>query len=104
MASDMMAALSADSSNTLETIEKEFQEAQARVKSNLDLLPKNMGTKALKEAALKLLALGEGKASAFKVRQKELDANDYGQLVLDEQAQPSLAGGLDPQRRDRQDQ
>jgi len=78
MASDMTAALSADGGGTLDAIEKEFQETQARVKSNLDLLPKNNGTRALKEAALKLLALGEGKASVFKVRQKELDANDYG--------------------------
>ena len=84
MTSDMMAALSADSSATLGAIEKEFQQTQARVKSNLDLLPKNSGTKALKEAALKLLALGEGKTSVFKIRQKELDAYDYGQTVLDE--------------------
>jgi methyl-accepting chemotaxis protein len=94
MASDMMAALSADSSNTLDTIEKEFQEAQARVKSNLDLLAENGGTKALKEAVLKLLALGEGKASAFKVRQTELDANDYGQLVLDETRKLNVGLGI----------
>ncbi|HEV7879678.1 methyl-accepting chemotaxis protein [Bradyrhizobium sp.] len=84
MASDMMAALSADSSAPLDAIEKEFQKIQARVKSNLDLLPKNSGTKAVKDAALKLLALGEGKTSVFKVRQKEFDASDYGQVVLGE--------------------
>ena len=43
MASDMTAALSANSSDTLEAIEKEFKETQERVKSNLDLLPKNAG-------------------------------------------------------------
>src|SRR5258708_15441013 len=94
MASDMTAALSADGSDTLETIEKEFQETQARVKSNLDLLPKNNGTKALKEAALKLLALGEGKASVFKVRQKELDATDYVQIVLDETRKLNVGLGV----------
>src|ERR1700709_2704011 len=39
MASGMTGALSADSSGTLDAIEKEFQETQARAKSNLDLLP-----------------------------------------------------------------
>jgi methyl-accepting chemotaxis protein len=94
MASDMMAALSADGSDTLDAIEKEFQQTQTRVKSNLDLLPKNGGTKALKEAALKLLALGEGKSSVFKVRQKELDANDYGQIVLDETRKLNVGLGV----------
>ena len=43
MASNMAAALSATNSDTLEAIEKEFKETQERVKSNLDLLPKNAG-------------------------------------------------------------
>jgi methyl-accepting chemotaxis protein len=94
MASDMMAALSADSAVTLEAIEQEFQQTQARVKSSLDLLPKNRATKALQDAALKLLALGEGKASVFKVRQKELDAIDYGQLVLDETRKLNVGLGI----------
>jgi hypothetical protein len=94
MASDMTAALSADGSDTLDAIEKEFQQTQARVRSNLELLPKNNGTKALKEAALKLLALGEGKASVFKIRQKELDANDYGQIVLDETRKLNVGLGV----------
>src|SRR6202048_3450001 len=37
MASDLTAALSANNSNTLEAIEKEFKAAQARVKSNLEI-------------------------------------------------------------------
>ena len=65
MASEMIAALSANSSDTLEAIENEFKATQARVKSNLDLLPKNSGTAALGDAALKLLALGEGKTGVF---------------------------------------
>jgi methyl-accepting chemotaxis protein len=83
-ASDMIAALSAGGSGTLDAIEKEFKATTARVKSSLDSLPKNSGTIALKDAALKLLALGEGKTGVFKLRQQELDANDYGQLVLEE--------------------
>src|SRR3954471_23199089 len=47
MASDMTAALSANDSDVLEAIEKQFKETQARVKANLEQLPKNAGAKAL---------------------------------------------------------
>ncbi len=97
-ASQMIAALSANSSDTLDAIEKEFKVAQARVKSNLDLLPRNSGTIALKEAALKLLALGEGKTGVFKLRQKELDANDYGQIILDETRKLNVGLGISVQQ------
>jgi methyl-accepting chemotaxis protein len=93
MASEMIAALSASSRDTLDTIEKEFKATQAHVKSHLDLLPKNSGTKALGDAALKLLALGEGTTGVFKLRQKELDASDYGQTILEETRKLNI--GLD---------
>jgi methyl-accepting chemotaxis protein len=98
MASDMIAALSANNSAALEAIEKEFKATQARVKSNLDLLPKNSGTTALTDAAQKLLALGEGKAGVFKLRQKELDAADYGQLVLEETRKLNVGLGISVQQ------
>jgi methyl-accepting chemotaxis protein len=98
MASDMIAALSANASDTLDAIEKEFKATQAAVKSNLEMLPKNPGTKALAEAALKLLALGEGKAGVFKIRQKELDANDYGQIVLEETRKLNVGLGISVQQ------
>jgi methyl-accepting chemotaxis protein len=98
MASDMTAALSADSSDALEAIEKEFKATQARVKSNLDLLPKNSGTTALTDAAQKLLALGEGKAGVFKLRQQELDAADYGQVVLEETRKLNVGLGISVQQ------
>ena len=98
MASEMTAALSANGSQTLEAIEKEFKAAQARVKSNLDLLPQNSTTRALKDAALKLLALGEGKTGVFKIRQKELDANDYGQLVLEKTRKLNVGLGISVQQ------
>lgn len=97
-ASQMIAALSANSSDTLDATEKEFKAAQARVKSNLDLLPRNSGTIALKESALKLLALGEGKTGVFKLRQKELDANDYGQIILDETRKLNVGLGISVQQ------
>src|SRR5207244_8449499 len=92
------AAHTSNSSETLEAIDREFKAAQARVKSNLDLLPQNSTTKALKDAALKLLALGEGKAGVFKLRQRELDANDYGQLVLDETRKLNVGLGISVQQ------
>lgn len=98
MASDMTAALSANNSDILEAIEKEFKETQARVKASLAQLPKNAGTKALSDAALKLLALGEGKERVFKVRQKELDADDYGQTILEETRKLNVGLGISVQQ------
>jgi methyl-accepting chemotaxis protein len=83
-AADLVSALSAGSSDVLDDITGEFKAAQGRVRSNLDLLPDNQGTKALRTAAESLLAFGQGKSSAFNIRQKELDADDYGQTVLEE--------------------
>jgi len=40
-ASQLIAALSANSSDTLETLEKDFKATQGRVRSSLDLLPRN---------------------------------------------------------------
>ena len=94
MAFDMMAALSATSGDTLEVIEKEFRFAQSRVMSNLGLLPKTTAMNALREAGSKLLALGDGKTGAFKVRQKELDADDYGQLILEEARKLNIGLGI----------
>jgi methyl-accepting chemotaxis protein len=98
MASDMTAALTANNSDALEAIEKEFRETQARVKANLELLPKNAGTKALGEAALKLLALGEGKTRVFKIRQQELDAADYGETILEETRKLNVGLGISVQQ------
>jgi methyl-accepting chemotaxis protein len=98
MASDMMAALTATNSDTLEAIEKEFKATQARVKSNLELLPSNAGTKGLAEAALKLLALGEGKTRVFKIRQQEIDAGDYGETILEETRKLNVGLGISVQQ------
>ena len=81
-AADMTAALSASDSDALEAIERKFKETQPKIKADLDALPKNAATKALKDSALKLLALGEGKTRIFKVRQQQLDATDYGDTIL----------------------
>src|SRR5215470_9172995 len=83
-AADLSAALSANSADKLDDIEKEFKTAQGRLRSNLDLLQDNAANKKLREAAGKLLALGTGKTGVFSLREKELDAADYGQTVLEE--------------------
>jgi methyl-accepting chemotaxis protein len=97
-AADMTAALSANSSGTLEAIEKQFKATEERVKLNLDLLPKNSSTKTLSDAAMKLMALGEGKTRVFKAREKELDAVDYGQTVLDETRKLNVGLGISVQQ------
>jgi methyl-accepting chemotaxis protein len=83
-AADLIAGLSANNSDKLDDVEKEFKQAAGRVRSNLDLLPNNQGTKTLREFAEKLLAFGTGKTGVFRLHQKELDADDYGQTVLEE--------------------
>jgi methyl-accepting chemotaxis protein len=84
IAADLTAALSATGSDTLDQLGISFRRAEKSVKANLESLPANGATLALKTAAMKLLPLGEGKDGVFKLRQRELDSNDYGQLILDE--------------------
>ena len=60
--------------------------------------PRMPATKALSEAALKLLALGEGKTGVFKIRQKELDAADYGQTILEETRKLNVGLGISVQQ------
>ncbi|KPF94692.1 methyl-accepting chemotaxis protein [Rhodopseudomonas palustris] len=93
-ASNLMAALSARDSDALEPVETSFKEASQQVNSNLDALPAGETTAAIKAAAQKLLALGEGKTSIFKMRQKELDASDYGDLILDETRKLNVGLGI----------
>jgi len=92
-AADLSAALSANSVDKLDDIEKDFKTAQGRLRSNLDLLQDNAANKKLREAAEKLLALGTGKTGVFSLREKELDAADYGQTVLEETRKLNI--GLD---------
>ncbi|WGS21690.1 MULTISPECIES: methyl-accepting chemotaxis protein [unclassified Bradyrhizobium] len=98
MAADMTAALSANSSETLDAIETEFKAGRERVKSNLEDLPNNPAIVAVRDTAQKLLALGEGKTGVFKVRQKELDSIDYGQTILEETRKLNVGLGISVQQ------
>ncbi|QOZ74692.1 methyl-accepting chemotaxis protein [Bradyrhizobium sp. CCBAU 53351] len=97
-AADMSAALSANTSDKLDDIQKEFKTAQGRLRSNLDLLPDNQGNKMLRDTAEKLLALGTGKTGVFNLREKELDAADYGQTILDETRKLNVGLGISVQQ------
>jgi methyl-accepting chemotaxis protein len=98
MAADMMAALSANNSDTLEAIEKQFKTTRERVKSNLEDLPGNPAIAAMKDTVSKLFAFGEGKTGVFKIRQKELDSIDYGQTILDETRKLNVGLGISVQQ------
>ncbi len=98
IAFDMIAALSTSNSETLEAIAKDFRTAQARVKSNADKLPNTTAMRAVKAATLNLLALGDGKTGVFKVRQQELDADDYGQTILEETRKLNVGLGISVQQ------
>ena len=95
---NMMATLTSESSDTLEAIEKQTRNAQQSLKSNLDQLPKGTLTTALGNASKTMLALGEGKTGVFKVRQKELDATDYGQTILEETRKLNVGLGISVQQ------
>ncbi|GLR98221.1 MULTISPECIES: methyl-accepting chemotaxis protein [Bradyrhizobium] len=97
-AANMSAALSANTSDKLDDIQKEFKTAQGRLRSNLDLLPDNQGNKMLRETAEKLLALGTGKTGVFNLREKELDSVDYGQTILDETRKLNVGLGISVQQ------
>ena len=98
MAADMMAALSANNSDTLEAIEKEFKATRDRVKSNLEDLPNMPSMQTVRDAVQKLFAFGEGKTGVFKIRQKGLDAIDYGQTILDETRKLNVGLGISVQQ------
>ena len=98
MASNMAAALSATNSDTLEAIEKDFKQVLAQTNSNLEMLPKTPGTKPLADAAAKLQTLGQGKTGVFKVRQKELDATDFGETILEETRKLNIGLGISVQQ------
>ncbi|MEH2481622.1 methyl-accepting chemotaxis protein [Nitrobacteraceae bacterium AZCC 2146] len=94
IASDLMSALSVNKAEALTPIERTFQAGQRRVKSMLDSVANVSGADDLKDSALKVLALGDGKNSVFKVRQKEIDAAEYGELILDETRKLNLGLGI----------
>ncbi len=91
MMADMTAAFAA--TDDLDALQSSFDASRKRIEPTLKALAGNKGAASLVEAANKLIALGQGKGSVFKLRQKELDAVDYAALILDETRK--LNRGLD---------
>ena len=98
MAFDMIAALSTNSGDVLEATGRDFRTAQARVKANLEALPKTTAMRSVQNTTLSLLALADGKTGVFKVRQQELDADDYGQTILEETRKLNVGLGISVQQ------
>jgi len=98
IAADLTAALAAPNSEALEQIAASLQTAKKRAASNLDELTGGNGTAALKAAAQKLLPLADGKDGVLRMRQRELDSNDYGQLILEEFRKLNAGLGMSVQR------
>jgi methyl-accepting chemotaxis protein len=94
IAADLMSALSVNKAEALAPIERTFQAGQRRVKSMLASIANASGADDLKDSALKVLALGDGKNNVFKVSQKEIDAAEYGELILDETRKLNLGLGI----------
>lgn len=90
---NMAAALSASKSEAIDSQQDALKKTLTTLKTNLDLLSQSRMNESLRAAIAKVLAFGEGKTSVFKTRQKELDAIDYGSLILDETRK--LNRGLD---------
>ncbi len=53
---------------------------------------------AVRNATLNLLSIAEGKTGIFKVRQQELDADDYGQTILEETRKLNVGLGISVQQ------
>ena len=98
MAFDMIAALSTNNGEVLEATGRDFRTAQARVKSNLEALPKTTAMRSVQNTTLSLLALADGKTGVFKVRQQELDADDFGQTILEETRKLNVGLGISVQQ------
>jgi methyl-accepting chemotaxis protein len=94
IASDLMTALAADNGDALGPVEESFQAATKHVNETMESLPKGGSRDALRDAAQKVMTFGTGKGSVFKVRQKELDASDYGALILEETRKLNLGLGI----------
>ncbi|MGO4712553.1 methyl-accepting chemotaxis protein [Bradyrhizobium sp. 2TAF24] len=84
MTADMMGAMSASNTGDIDTLQESFATTRKHIEPLLKSLATVKSAAPLHSTAMKLIAFGEGKASVFKLRQKELDALDYGQLILEE--------------------
>ncbi|OQW55124.1 MAG: chemotaxis protein [Proteobacteria bacterium SG_bin9] len=89
----MASGLSAPNGAVIDTQQLAYKTTLASVQRGLEVFQKQNFTAELASKVAAVLAFGDGKTSVFKTRQKELDAIDYGALILDETRK--LNRGLD---------
>lgn len=77
-------AASAVSGDKLSDLENIFSVTSDSIDNSLKSLNRRGDGDQMKEAATQLMALGNRRDGVFKLRQKELDAADYGKLILEE--------------------
>lgn len=84
LAASINEAASATSSDKLTDMENIFSVTSDSIDGTLGALGRKSDGDQMKQAAAQLTALGNRKTGVFKLRQKELDAADYGRLILEE--------------------
>jgi methyl-accepting chemotaxis protein len=84
LAASINEAASATSSDKLTDMENIFSVTSDSIDGTLGALGRRSDGDQMKQAAAQLTALGNRKTGVFKLRQKELDAADYGRLILEE--------------------
>ena len=84
LAADMAAALTAANTAAIDWLKKTSQTKKEELSYFLSNVTGKNGGGELKKAVAQMVALSEGKSNVFDVRQKELDATEYGQLIIEE--------------------
>jgi len=98
MASDMIAALSSDSSATLETIEKQFKEHPGAGQIQPRYASEKLRNHGPSERRAETAGARRGQDRVFKLRRRKLDANEYGQIILEETRKLNVGLGISVQQ------
>ena len=84
LAADMAAALTAANSAAIDWLKRTSRSKKEELIYFLSHVTEKNGGADLKKAVAQMIALSDGKGNVFEVRQKELDATEYGQLIIEE--------------------
>ena len=84
LAADMAAALTAVNSAAIDWLKKTSKTKKEELSYFLSNVTEKNGGADLKKAVAQMVALSDGKSNVFDVRQKELDATEFGLLIIEE--------------------
>ena len=84
LAADMAAALTAANSAAIDWLKKTSKTKKDELSYFLSNVTEKNGGGDLKKAVAQMVALSDGKSNVFDVRQKELDATEFGLLSIEE--------------------